>query len=218
MPWDSRRPVRPEHPLGQRRRARGTRPRSCTGDAARQLGGARPAVAGHGSARPGRARAASSSGRRSAAAGRPSRNAAALGVGAGLRPAARRTASRSCQVGPGRPRPRRAGRGRRTHAAAGPGPARRCGTPREDRCPSPTARRLSTNRQLARLRGPDWSGCATTEGLNSAAASTEYSWVNQAPTRARRASPTARRRPGPGGRSARSARRSTPARSRCRPA
>ena len=69
---------------------------------------------------------------------------------------------------------------RRAHDAA-------CGTPRDDRCPSPTARRLRTNRHCPGSR-PVWSGCATADGLNRAAASTEYSWVNQAPTRLRRSS------------------------------
>ena len=57
----------------------------------------------------------------------------------------------------------------------------------DGRCPSPTARRLRTNRQLPAAM-PDWSGWATAEGLNSAAASTANSWVNQAPTRLRRSS------------------------------
>ena len=56
-----------------------------------------------------------------------------------------------------------------------------------DRWPSPTARRLRTNRHCPGSR-PDWSGCTTADGLNRAAASTEYSWVNQAPTRLRRSS------------------------------
>ena len=53
----------------------------------------------------------------------------------------------------------------------------------DDRCPSPTARRLRTNRHRPGAR-PDWSGCTTADGLNRAAASTEYSWVNQAPDEA----------------------------------
>jgi hypothetical protein len=46
----------------------------------------------------------------------------------------------------------------------------------EDRCPSPTERRLRMKR-LAPSSAPVWSGCQIRDGLNSAADSTEYSWV-----------------------------------------
>ena len=79
----------------------------------------------------------------------------------------------------------------------------------DERCPSPTARRLRMNRQLPG-ETPDWSGCATAEGLNRAAASTANSWVNQAPTRLRRSSDSRRPRVS-GARSARSAPSAHPA-------
>jgi len=44
----------------------------------------------------------------------------------------------------------------------------------DDTCPSPTARRLRMKRRLP-LGIPDWSGCGTMLGLNSAEASKEYS-------------------------------------------
>ena len=43
-------------------------------------------------------------------------------------------------------------------------------------CPSPVARRLRMNRLRPRS-SPDWSGCQTIDGLNSAAASRLYSLV-----------------------------------------
>ena len=46
----------------------------------------------------------------------------------------------------------------------------------EEMWPSPTARRLRTNRVSPGPR-PDWSGWATIDGLQRAAASTEYSAV-----------------------------------------
>jgi hypothetical protein len=44
----------------------------------------------------------------------------------------------------------------------------------DDTCPSPTARRLRMKRRLP-FAIPDWSGCGTMLGLNSADASKEYS-------------------------------------------
>src|ERR1017187_1258815 len=43
-----------------------------------------------------------------------------------------------------------------------------------DKWPSPTARRLMTNRSSPGLQ-PAWSGCGTIDGLNNAAASSAYS-------------------------------------------
>ena len=58
-----------------------------------------------------------------------------------------------------------------------------------DRWPSPTARRLITNRSSPGPQ-PAWSGCGTIDGLNSAAASSAYCWVKYAPIRRRRAALT----------------------------
>ena len=46
----------------------------------------------------------------------------------------------------------------------------------EEMCPSPVARKLSTNRREPGGK-PVWSGCQTIDGLNSAADSNEYSLV-----------------------------------------
>ena len=46
----------------------------------------------------------------------------------------------------------------------------------DDTCPSPTARRLRIKRRLP-AGVPDWSGCGTMLGLNSADASNEYSFM-----------------------------------------
>ena len=46
----------------------------------------------------------------------------------------------------------------------------------EEMWPSPVARKLRTNRKEPGARSA-WSGWGTMEGLNSAAASSEYSWL-----------------------------------------
>ena len=55
----------------------------------------------------------------------------------------------------------------------------------DEMCPSPVARRLSTNRREP-SSSPDWSGCQTIDGLNSAADSSAYSWVKYEPISIRR--------------------------------
>ena len=87
-------------------------------------------------------------------------------------------APRSYQVGSVRPRSMCGPGSSMLSSPTGPTTPERNST--DDRCPSPTARRLSTNRARPGSR-PDWSGWATADGLKRAAASTEYSWVNQAP-------------------------------------
>ena len=54
----------------------------------------------------------------------------------------------------------------------------------DERCPSPIARRLTMKRSSPAV-SPDWSGAGTMDGLESAAASMEYSWVKYAPMRSR---------------------------------
>ena len=48
--------------------------------------------------------------------------------------------------------------------------------PIEEMCPSPICRRLIAARSSPGSR-PVWSGCGTIDGLHSAAASTENSWL-----------------------------------------
>ena len=57
----------------------------------------------------------------------------------------------------------------------------------DEMCPSPVARRLRMNRREPSGR-PDWSGCQTIDGLNSAADSSAYSCVKYAPISSRRLS------------------------------
>jgi hypothetical protein len=61
--------------------------------------------------------------------------------------------------------------------------------PMDEMCPSPVARRLMMIRHSPG-DSPLWSGCGTIEGLNSAAASTEYSLVKYAPINQRRSRET----------------------------
>lgn len=78
-------------------------------------------------------------------------------------------------------RARWSGAARSANTHVRPGPITASQKPIEDRCPSPISRRETTTRSCPARRA-DWSGCATTLGLQTQAPSGATSALNTAPS------------------------------------